>query len=123
MEQRQPPPTNPETKPKELPKKDTAWHNAIASFMSRRIRHIHAKSSEWFQVHRSGGGSGGGDWNPWVKVIGFLLGCWLVYAVVSWVIELIQAVVNAIFNFLSAAIPVVAVILGVVFVVRLIGNK
>ena len=44
------------------PRKPSWWGNAIASYMSRHIRHTHASSNEWVQVHRDhgGGGEGGG---------------------------------------------------------------
>ena len=97
-------------------KKDTSWHNAIANYMSRRIRHIHASSNEWYRVHRSGGSSGNGGGNGWnglfyLACIAF--GCWVAYQAFIWVVDLLRTLMP------------VLVVVGVLFVLSkvLYGHK
>jgi len=118
MDQPQPPIIDP-------PKKDTSWHNTIATYMSRHVRHVRARSNEWIRVHRSGGGGSGG-WNGgnlWVTLILAAVALWVVYAVVAWIVGIIEAIVSAVFAFLSVAVPVAAVVLVVLFGLRLIRSK
>ena len=115
MDQPQPPIIDPSKK------KDTSWHNTIATYMGRHVRHVRAKSNEWIRVHRSGGGWNGG--NLWVTLIAAAVALWVVYAVVAWIIGVIKAIVSAVFAFLSVAVPVVAVVLVVLFGLRLIRSK
>ena len=120
MDQPQPPIIDP---PK---KKATSWQNTIATYMSRHVRHVRARSNEWIRVHRSGGGDSGGGWNGgnlWVTLIFAAIALWVVYAVVAWIVGIIEAIVSAVFAFLSVAVPVVAVVLVVLFGLRLIRSK
>ena len=107
-------------------KKATSWQNTIATYMSRHVRHVRARSNEWIRVHRPGGGSSGGGWNGgnlWVTLILAAVALWVVYAVVAWIVGIIEAIVSAVFAFLSVAVPVVAVVLVVLFGLRLIRSK
>ena len=76
------------------PPKNTGWHNSVASFMSRRIRHIHVSGNEWYRIHRdsssSSGGGGGGDYRWLLKLL--MLGglAWLGYQVFLWIVELMK---------------------------------
>ena len=120
MDQPQQPPIT------EPPKKDTSWKNVLASFMARH-RHIRAKRDEVVHVHRDGdtggGGSGGGDGDGWWKLIKVAVVVLMGYLVVSWVIAVVQAIVNAVLAFLSVAIPIAAVILAVVGMVWFFSNR
>ena len=120
MDQPQPPRTD--------PPKNTSWHNTIATYMSRHIRHVRAASDEWIRVHRSGGGgsSGGGgnhNWGPVLMVLGIIGGLWLIYGIVSWVIGIVETIVSALFAFLSVALPLVAVSYALVFFLRFFRSK
>ena len=85
----QAPPPNPD---QQKPEKH-AWHNAIASFMSRHIRHIHAKSNEWYRVHRSGG-RGGGGWNWLFKALILGTAGALAVQVFIWIVEVIRTILH-----------------------------
>lgn len=92
MDQQQPPIIDP-------PKKNTSWHNTIASFMSRKIRHINASSNEWYRVHRTGcgGGSGGGGGGAFLLVLaGIMFVCWLAYQAFMWLVAVIQAIIEGV---------------------------
>ena len=105
----QPPTTEPPPKGK-----DTSWHNAIASFMSRRVHHIRARSGEWYRIHRNrGGGNGGygGDGKHWLRLLLFLGIVWLAYHVFLWLVEAVRAVIHGVAEFLVAVTPAVIVIM------------
>jgi len=87
MGQPQQPPLQPDG-----PKKETGWTNAIASFMSRRIRHVHANRDEWYRVHRSSGNGSpsGGPW--WLYVIIVIAALVVIGAVINWIVQLIATI-------------------------------
>ena len=102
--------------PNQEPKKDTSWHNTIASFMTRRIRHMRASSNEWIRVHRNGngsrGGGGSGGGGGWLVLLGVFGIGWLAYQIVMAVVQTVQAFVQGVAEFISDITPVVIVVLG-----------
>ena len=105
MDQPQPPKTD--------PPKNTSWHNSIACYMSRHVRHIHAKSDEWYRVHRSGcggSGGGGGGWIYLLLIAGVMFACWLAYHVFIWLVDVIRSIIQGVCSCVIAMVPVLLLI-------------
>jgi len=98
------------------PPKNTSWHNTAALYMSSRIRHINAKSNEWYRVHRSGGGSGssggggGGGWIYLLLVGGALFACWVAYQVFIWLVDVVRSIIQGVCTCVIAMVPVLLLI-------------